>query len=168
MTGGGTSGQVGILSPSCTGVDSGGLSGECKSFPSPHCSSAFAWCSNWAGDVVALRAVDIAPALVPLASHQPAGAAGPSSTQQAQQARLVGREVLLCTARPLFLATSPNSTRLLWHGNSLEWGMCDAATQVSEDGAEHDCFFANARDCRCQVGAAHGGWAGQAGRRLAG
>lgn len=115
------------------------------------CGTRLLFLSNWAGDVVALRAVDIAPALVPLASHQPAGAAGPSSTQQAQQARLVGREVLLCTARPLFLATSPNSTRLLWHGNSLEWGMCDAATQVSEDGAEHDCFFANARDCRCQA-----------------
>ncbi|PRW44266.1 F-box SNE-like [Chlorella sorokiniana] len=115
------------------------------------CGTRLMFLSNWAGDVVALRAVDLAPALIPLSQPSPAGTAGPSAAQQAQQARQAGQEVLLCTARPLFLAASPTSTRLLWHGNSLEWGMCDAATQVSEDGAEHDCFFANARDCRCQA-----------------
>ena len=117
--------------------------------------------------MVALRAVDLAPALLPPAPAQPGGGPGPGPGPGPAQP---AREVLLCTARPLFLATSPSSTRLLWHGNSREWGLCDAATLVSEDGAEHDCFFANPRDCRCQVRLglrralqAGGGWAGRAG-----
>ena len=51
--------------------------------------------------MVALRVLDLAPALLP-----PPGPGQPP--------RQLGRELLLAAARPLFLAPSPTSTRLLW------------------------------------------------------
>lgn len=97
--------------------------------------------------MVALRALDLAPALLP-----PPGPGQPP--------RQLGRELLLAAARPLFLAPSPTSTRLLWHASCHLWGLCDAATLVSEDGTEHDCFAFNDPECRCQVGWAGLGWLG--------
>jgi hypothetical protein len=93
---------------------------------------------------VALRALDLGPALLP---HPPP--ATPSSPQRPR--RCAGREVLLATGRPLFLAASPASTRLLWHSSCQEFGLCDAATTTAEDGSEEDCFFKNELPCGMQV-----------------
>lgn len=104
----------------------------------PPCSASPCHCSNWQGGMVALRALDLGPLLLPPQEQERLGLGG-------------NFEVLLCTARPLFLSASPTSTRVLWHGNGLNLGLCDAATNVSEDGSEHDCFFVNPALCRAQV-----------------
>ena len=91
--------------------------------------------------MVALRALDLAPALLP-----PAAPGAPP--------RQLEREVLLCASRPLFLSASPTCTRLVWHGGQREVGLCDAATLTAEDGSQDDCFFVNPLPCGSQVGAA--------------
>lgn len=112
----------------------------CVAAGGPHTATAspapWPWCSNWEGGVVALRSLDIAPALLPPAVRAALGGT---------------REVLLCTARPLFLAVSPISTRLLWHGSCRRFGLADAATHTAEDGEEDDCFFENAQLCPSQA-----------------
>ena len=98
--------------------------------------------------MVALRALDLGPALLP---HPPPAAPGLPQPPR----RWAGREVLLATGRPLFLAASPASTRLLWHSSCQEFGLCDAATTTAEDGSEEDCFFKNELPCGMQVGSLH-------------
>ncbi|KAL4433073.1 hypothetical protein ABPG77_006500 [Micractinium sp. CCAP 211/92] len=100
------------------------------------CGTRLLFLSNWEGGVVALRSLDIAFALVPPGVRATLG---------------VTRDVLLCTARPLFLDISPTSTRLLWHGSCRRFGLADAATHTAEDGAEDDCFFENAQLCPSQA-----------------
>ncbi|PSC70856.1 F-box WD repeat-containing 7-like [Micractinium conductrix] len=105
------------------------------------CGTRLLFLSNWDGGVVALRALDVAPMLLPAAQQ----------AQQAQQDAQPTGDVLLCTERPLFLDVSPTSTRLLWHGGCLRFGLADAATQVAEDGADEDCFFENPHLCGTQA-----------------